>query len=73
MDALALIQFLFILAVPVVLAAGAVISLFAAGALFDALDNPDQLRERIDGLFRRPPRDPKATDSRHYYRPYWAR
>jgi hypothetical protein len=73
MGPIELVQFLFILAVPIVLAAGAVISLFAAGAIFDALDNPDQLKERIQGLFRRPPRDPERADAGHYYRPYWLR
>jgi hypothetical protein len=67
-----LVEFLFILIVPLVLVAGAVVSLFAVGALFDALENPGALRGRIEGAFRRPPKPPKPTDSDHYYRPYWA-
>lgn len=66
-----LIQFLFILAVPLVLVAGAVVTLFAVGALFDALEHPDELRTRIEGAFRRPPRPPRLAGTDHYYRPYW--
>jgi hypothetical protein len=72
MDWSKLFQFAFILIVPVVVAAGALVSLFAAGALFDALDNPEALRKRVDAAFRRPPDAPKATDDKHYYRRYWA-
>jgi len=67
-----LIPFAFIVIVPLVLVAGAVVSLFAIGALFDVLENPDDLRGRIEGAFRRPPKPPRPTDSDHYYRPYWA-
>ena len=68
----AAIQFLFIVLVPLVVVAGALVSLFAVGALFDALEHPDQIRGRIDAAFRRPPKPPKATDKDHYYKPYWA-
>lgn len=66
-----LAQFLFILVTPLVVVAGAVFTLFAIGALFDALDHPDELRGRIQGIFRRPLRPPKAPGKDHYYRPYW--
>lgn len=68
---MALLQFLFILAVPLVLVAGAVVTLFAVGALFDALEHPDALRGRIEGVFRRPLKAPKLADKDHYYQPYW--
>jgi hypothetical protein len=68
-----LVQILFILVVPVIVVAGAVVTLFAVGALFNALDNPDALSERIEGAFRRPPKVPKPAGEDHYYRPYWAR
>lgn len=68
-----LIRFLFIVVTPVVVVAGAVFTLFAIGALFDALEHPDQLRARIQALFRRPVADPKTPGKDHYYRPYWAR
>lgn len=66
-----LIEFLFIVALPLVVVGGALVSLFAVGALFDALENPGELRGRIEGAFRRPPKPPKTPGSDHYYRPYW--
>jgi len=66
-------QFLFILAVPVVVAAGAVVTLFAVGALFNFLDNPGAFSERIEAAFRRPPKLPRPAGKDNYYRPYWAR
>jgi hypothetical protein len=67
----ALIEFLFILAVPLVLVGGAVVTLFALGALFDALDHPAELSGRIQAAFQRPLRPARTVDERHYYRPYW--
>jgi hypothetical protein len=67
-----LVEFLFIVLVPLALVAGAVVSLFAVGALFDALDHPESIRARIDGAFRRPPKPPKTPGADHYYKPYWA-
>jgi hypothetical protein len=64
--------FLVVLLLPLVIVAGALVSLFAVGALFDALDNPQDLRGRIEAAFRRPPRAPRATRADHYYRPFWA-
>ena len=69
----ALTEFLFILAVPLVVVAGAVVGLFAVGALFDLLDNPEEMRRRVEGLFRRAPRPPKTAGPDHYYRPYWTK
>ena len=66
-------QFLFIVVTPLVVVAGAVVTLFAIGALFDVLDHPDELRSRIQALFRRPLAAPKTPGKDHYYRPYWAR
>ncbi len=68
-----MLQFLFILAVPVVLVAGGLVTLLAAGALLDALERPDQLRSRIEGAFRRPPAPPKTPGAGHYYKAYWSR
>ena len=69
---MALLQFLFILAVPLVLVGGTVVTLFAVGALFDALEHPDALRGRIEGVFRRPLEAPKLAGKDHYYQPFWA-
>jgi hypothetical protein len=66
-------QILFILAVPLVVVAGAVVSLYAVGALFLVLENPGALTERIESAFRRPLKPPKTAGKDHYYRPYWAR
>jgi hypothetical protein len=68
---MAAIQFLFIVLVPLVIVAGTLVGLFALGALFDALDHPDELRSRIEAAFRRPPRPPRAPSAKHYYRPHW--
>jgi hypothetical protein len=70
---MAAFQFLFIVAVPLVLIAGALISLFAVGALFDVLDHPGEIGERIESLFRRPPKSPVAVGADHYYRAYWTK
>ena len=67
------IQFLFIVAVPLVLVAGGLVTLFAIGALFDALDHPGEIGVRIEALFRRPPKPPKPPADDHYYRAYWAK
>lgn len=68
----AALQFLFIVVVPFVVVAGGLATLFAVGALFDALEHPGELQSRIDGLFRRPPRAPKTPGPDHYYQAYWS-
>jgi hypothetical protein len=70
---MAIIQFLFILAVPLIVVAGALVTLFGVGALFDALEHPDELRARIEGAFRRPAKASKNAGADHYYRSYWSR
>ncbi|HWW93507.1 MAG TPA: hypothetical protein VN375_09090 [Vicinamibacteria bacterium] len=67
------LQFLFIVAVPFIVAAGAVVTLFAVGALFDALEHPDRLGQRIEAAFRRAPKPPQIAGPDHYYRRYWSR
>jgi hypothetical protein len=67
-----LAAFLFIVAVPLVVVAGAVLTLFAIGALFDALDNPSQISSRIEAAFRGRPKPSKPAPADHYYKPYWA-
>jgi hypothetical protein len=66
-----LAQFAFILIVPLVLVGGGLFTLFAIGALFDALENPGELKGRIESAFKRPPKAPKVPGPDHYYRPYW--
>jgi len=65
--------FLFIVAVPLVVVAGGLVTLFAVGALFDFLENQEAFAKRIEAAFRRPPKTPTATGPDHYYRPYWVR
>ena len=64
-------QFLFILAVPIVLVVGGLVTLFAVGALFDALEHPEELQQRIQAAFLRPPKPPRTPGKDHYYKPYW--
>lgn len=66
-----IIQFLFLVAMPLLIVAGVVGGLFAVGGLFYALEHSDELRQRIEGLFRRPLKAPRETAPDHYYRPYW--
>jgi hypothetical protein len=66
-----IIQFLFIILVPLVLVAGGLVTIFALGALLDALEDPDELKKRIEAAFRRPPKPAKPPDPDHYYRAYW--
>ena len=61
-----------ILLLPLVVIGGALLTLFAVGALFDALDHPSEVRGRIEGLFRRPLRPARMTRPDHYYQPYWS-
>jgi len=68
----AILQFLFILLVPLVLVGGGIVTLFAVGALFDALENPGELKGRIEAAFRRPPKDPKPPGPDHYYQRHWS-
>jgi hypothetical protein len=65
--------FLFIVVLPLVVVAGGLLTLFAVGALFDALDYPEQLKVRVEGAFNRPPRAPQPPKASHYYKPYWER
>jgi hypothetical protein len=67
-----LVEFAFILAVPLAVVAGVILGLFATGALFNALDHPEQLRQQVDAAFRRPPAAPRSPGRSHYYKPFWA-
>lgn len=65
------VQFGFIVLVPIVLAAGGLVTLFAVGALFYVLEHPDEAKARVDTLFRPSPPPGKPVQPDHYYRPYW--
>jgi hypothetical protein len=64
--------FSLVLLLPFVVIGGGLVTLFAVGALFDALDHPNEVRGRIDAAFRRPPRPARMAGPGHYYRPYWS-
>jgi hypothetical protein len=66
-----LIRFAFIVAVPLVVVAAGLVGLFAVGALFDALEDPQGLARRIDGIFRPAAKAAQAPGKDHYYRPFW--
>jgi hypothetical protein len=64
--------FLLVLLLPLILIGGGLFTLFAVGALFDALDHPEDVRGRVEAAFRRPPRAARMAGPDHYYRPYWS-
>lgn len=66
-----ILQFAFIVAVPIVVAGGALASLFLVGAVLEAFEHPEELSGRIEAAFRRPPKTPKTASDEHYYKPYW--
>jgi hypothetical protein len=70
---LPVLQFLFIVAVPFVVVGGALVTLFAVGALFDVLEHLDDLGQRIEAAFRRAPKPSQIAGPDHYYRRYWLR
>jgi hypothetical protein len=69
----AIVQFLFIVLVPLLIVGGVLAGLFAVGALFDLLEHPGEARARIEGLFNRPPAPARPPDKKHFYQPYWQR
>jgi hypothetical protein len=66
------IQFLFIVALPLLIVGGGLVSFFAVGAFFEALEDPAVLGKRIEGAFRKPAAAPKPVAADHYYQPHWA-
>lgn len=72
MDLVSVIQFAFVVLLPIVLVAGGLLTLFAVGALLYALEQPAEVKDLISGAFRRPPAPPKEPGPEHYYKPYWA-
>ena len=65
------LQFAFIVVLPLVVVAGGLLTLFAVGALFDGLENPQALRTRVEGAFRPSPKPARMIGPGHYYRPHW--
>ena len=67
-----LAQFLFIVVLPLVVVGGGLVSFFAVGAFFEALEDPAVLGKRIEGAFRKPVAAPKPIQADHYYQQHWA-
>lgn len=67
------IRFAFIFVVPLVMVAGGALTLFGLGAVIYVFEQPKEVADRINGLFRQPEKPPKKLSSTHYYQPYWTR
>jgi hypothetical protein len=52
-------------------AVGAVVALLVVAGVM-VRRNPEAARRRVEALFRRAPRPPRAPGQDHYYRPYWS-
>jgi hypothetical protein len=50
---------------------GALLALLVVVAVL-ALRAPEASKRRVEALFRRAPKPPKAPGQDHYYRPYWS-
>jgi hypothetical protein len=67
------VEFLFIVLLPVIMVAGGLVTLFAVGALFDALENPSAFADRLGQVMRGRPKPSRMAGPDHYYKPYWSR
>jgi hypothetical protein len=56
--------------IPLVVA-GALLALLVVVAAL-VLRDPEASKRRVEALFRRAPKPPKAPGQDHYYRPYWS-
>jgi hypothetical protein len=65
------IQFAFIVALPLLAVGGGLVAFFAVGAFFEALEEPAELKRRIEAAFRRPVRPAQPIGPDHYYHQYW--
>jgi hypothetical protein len=59
------------LSILLLIVGGAILLLVVAVAVL-VLRDPEALKRRVEALFRRAPKPPKAPDRHHYYRPYWS-
>lgn len=66
-----LVQFGFIVLLPLVAVIGGLVGFFAIGAFFEALEDPAVLGKRIEGAFRKPARPAQPIGPDHYYHQYW--
>jgi hypothetical protein len=66
-----LAQFVFVVALPLVIVGGGLVTFFAVGAFFEALEEPAELKRRIESAFRRPLKPARRIGPDHYYHQYW--
>ena len=66
-----IVQFAFIVALPLVAVIGGLVGFFAVGAFFEALEEPAVLGKRIEAAFRKPVRPAQPIGPDHYYHQYW--
>ena len=64
-------QFLFIVALPLLLVGGGLAAFFGVVAFFEALEEPAELRRRIESAFRRPLKPSRRVGPDLYYHQYW--
>jgi hypothetical protein len=55
----------------ILVALGAVVALLLVAGVMVRRD-PEAAKRRVEALFRRAPKPPRAPGSDHYYRPYWS-
>ncbi|HET9316217.1 MAG TPA: hypothetical protein VFQ51_11555 [Vicinamibacteria bacterium] len=66
-----LAQFLFVVALPLAVVGGGLVAFFGVGAFFEALEEPAELKRRIESAFRRPLKPARPIGPDHYYHQYW--
>ena len=59
------------LSILLLIVGGAILLLVVAVAVL-VLRDAEASKRRVEALFRRAPKPPKAPDPDHYYRPYWS-
>ena len=56
----------------ILLIVASLILLLAVAAGFLVLRDPEASKRKVEAIFHRAPKPPKAPGANHYYRPYWS-